>query len=151
VTRTETIGDATLYRRGSSHHKWQGDAVSEKGGRKRALRAFPSVGPCQICGAQKSERHHRDGNTANNAPDNIHVVCRRCHMTEDGRLEQVRKSMAVLQPLGIKVAAELKKAKTLCKRGHELTIANVYINTRGARCCKQCRKIHKARYLGAMK
>lgn len=66
---------------------WKGENVSAKGGRKRALRMYPALGPCVKCGCTRAERHHRDGNTANNAPDNIEIVCRRCHMTEDGRLE----------------------------------------------------------------
>lgn len=34
------------------------------------------------------ERHHADGDPFNNARENIMTVCRRCHMTIDGRLEQ---------------------------------------------------------------
>lgn len=32
------------------------------------------------------ERHHRDGDTANNEAANIAFLCRRCHMEIDGRL-----------------------------------------------------------------
>jgi DNA modification methylase len=39
------------------------------------------------CGAVRGERHHRDGDTSNNDPANIAVVCRRCHMAADGRLD----------------------------------------------------------------
>ena len=74
-------------RRGSDHYAWQGDLVSERGGRNRALRLYPKIPPCERCGNEKSERHHRDGNTANNAPDNIAPLCRKCHMEVDGRLE----------------------------------------------------------------
>lgn len=77
-------------RKGEAHYAWLGDAVSSKGGRTRAIRAFPSIGPCRSCGAAKTERHHIDGNTANNAEANIATLCRRCHMTIDGRLEQCR-------------------------------------------------------------
>jgi len=72
-------------RYGPEHHAWQGDDVSEKGGRNRALRMYQDIGPCTECGDVKSERHHNDGNTANNSPDNISVLCRRCHMKADGR------------------------------------------------------------------
>ena len=37
----------------------------------------------------RAERHHIDGNTANNKPGNIAFLCRRCHMREDGRLDAV--------------------------------------------------------------
>lgn len=78
------------YVRGESHPQWTGDAVSEKAGRKRALKLYPVVGPCVGCGAAKAERHHKDHDTANNAPDNNEALCRRCHMEEDGRLASVR-------------------------------------------------------------
>ena len=67
-------------RRGADHYAWTGDEVSEKAGRKRALKAFPEIGPCVACGAAKAERHHKDGDTANNAASNIEALCRRCHM-----------------------------------------------------------------------
>ena len=76
--------------RGSGHPNWAGNAVSERGGRARALRAYPESTPCENCGAPESERHHIDANTANNAPTNIARLCRRCHMATDGRLERVR-------------------------------------------------------------
>lgn len=74
---------------GQGHPRWEGDAISEKGGRKRALRMYPVIGPCSKCGAEKAERHHIDANTANNEPSNIEVLCRRCHMETDGRLDAV--------------------------------------------------------------
>lgn len=79
-------------RRGPSNHAWLGDQVSTRGGRTRALRAYPTVGPCTKCGSAKSERHHIDENTANNSPENIAVLCRRCHMELDGRLDAVRRT-----------------------------------------------------------
>ena len=30
--------------------------------------------------------HHKDGNTLNNNGDNVTILCRRCHMRIDGRL-----------------------------------------------------------------
>lgn len=80
---------AKRTRSGEEHYAWQGDAVSEKGGRKRALRAFPAIGPC-ACGEPKAERHHKDGNTANNDPSNIDILCRRCHMEADGRMTKAK-------------------------------------------------------------
>lgn len=75
---------------GAEHPNWIGESVSVKGGRTRAERLYPVIGPCTICGKKKSERHHRDGNTDNNSPMNIVILCRRCHMAEDGRLENFR-------------------------------------------------------------
>ena len=76
-------------RRGPEHYAWAGDGVSVKGGRKRAERMYPDTKPCELCGSERSERHHRDANTANNSPENIAFLCRACHMREDGRLDAV--------------------------------------------------------------
>ena len=77
-------------RRGADHYAWQGDNVSARGGRNRALRLYPEIGPCSVCGNKKSERHHKDSNTANNEPENIIILCRRCHMNADGRMEKAK-------------------------------------------------------------
>ena len=92
-------------RRGEAHHSWLADAVSTRGGRTRALRLYPRVGPCVQCGAAKAERHHADGDTGNNSPDNVVVLCRRCHMAADRRLPQCREAMRQIQPLGVAARA----------------------------------------------
>jgi 5-methylcytosine-specific restriction endonuclease McrA len=82
------IGEAKARER---HHLWKGDDVSERSGRSRAQRWFAEKKPCQKCGSTKRpERHHVDGNTANNEPSNIMFLCRRCHMTEDGRINRMK-------------------------------------------------------------
>ena len=73
---------------GEDHANWVGDSISEKAGRGRAQRKYKQIGPCVLCGNEKSERHHIDGNTANNEAENILIVCRRCHMKTDGRLSE---------------------------------------------------------------
>ncbi len=73
--------------RGPAHAQWKGDAVIKKTGQKRCRALFKNVGPCIRCGAEKVERHHIDGCTTNNDPKNIEILCRRCHMIADGRIE----------------------------------------------------------------
>jgi hypothetical protein len=73
-------------RLGPDHYNWHGDKTTIRNGRKRAEKMYPHAGPCVECGAKKSERHHVDGDTSNNAPGNIKFLCRRCHMVADGRL-----------------------------------------------------------------
>jgi hypothetical protein len=87
--------------RGPDHPGWKGDAVSVKGGRTRALRMYRDVGPCTKCGVARSERHHKDGNTGNNSPENIEILCRRCHMSVDGRIDVVIEQMRAIQPSGV--------------------------------------------------
>lgn len=74
---------------GADHHAWVGEQTTDKNGRKRA-QARIVADSCSRCGAEPAERHHVDGNPSNNAISNIVVLCRRCHMAEDGRLDAVR-------------------------------------------------------------
>ena len=80
---------ASRVRRGADHPRWLGDEASRSAGHARAWRRYRDIGPCVRCGAEKSERHHRDGNTLNNEPENIEVLCRRCHMEADARLVEL--------------------------------------------------------------
>jgi 5-methylcytosine-specific restriction endonuclease McrA len=54
---------------------------------RREAQARYERGTCETpgCGKPAIDRHHVDGNTSNNAPENIRRLCRRCHMREDGR------------------------------------------------------------------
>jgi len=79
-----------LFARGENHCAWKGDDASTTTKRERAQRMY-SLGSCDECGKAAHDRHHRDSDTGNNAPENIGKLCRRCHMAEDGRLEAFRK------------------------------------------------------------
>lgn len=63
---------------------WKGDAASVDAGRQRA-RTLYDLGPCERCGADGYDRHHKNGNTHDNRPGNVEILCRRCHMEVDGR------------------------------------------------------------------
>jgi hypothetical protein len=94
-------------RYGDRHPGWKGDDVSVRGGRTRAIREYPP-GPCTRCGDPKGERHHVNGDTSDNRPENIAMLCRRCHMATDGRLAEVRERMP-----------------TLCRHGEENHVAKL--------------------------
>ncbi len=47
---------------------------------------------------------------------------------------------------GIDAAAEEKRRRVSCKRGHPLSGDNLFFTAAGSRGCKECRKIHKATY-----
>jgi len=45
---------------------------------------------CEMCGCDKKlETHHKDSNKRNNNIDNLIKVCRKCHMTLDGRFKNL--------------------------------------------------------------
>lgn len=66
-------------RRGAAHPMWKGDDASKQQGRGRAETLYPELQPCAVCGSSRTERHHGDGNTLNNLPDNVVFLCRRHH------------------------------------------------------------------------
>lgn len=47
---------------------------------------------------------------------------------------------------GVTAAAEIRRARTDCKRGHPLSGDNVFVAAGSRRVCKECRKIHKLTY-----
>lgn len=130
-------------RTGENHPNWKGDLITEKSGRSRAIRYFPVIGDCSLCGSPRSERHHIDGNTINNSPSNILIICRKCHMKEDGRLDKFKKLSYSNLPKARELARLSKQAITHCPKGHPYHGPNLYINKKGGRCCRQCLNEYK--------
>lgn len=67
----------------------RGPAKTRNRQRVYTRRLYPVLGNCQRCDGKATERHHVDDNTANNSLENIRILCRRCHMIEDGRLDKL--------------------------------------------------------------
>lgn len=68
---------------------WKGDDAADQTGRDRASRWFIVSRFCEKCNRKiHIERHHKDGNSLNNDRQNLQFLCRRCHMEEDGRMQQ---------------------------------------------------------------
>lgn len=72
--------------RGEKSPVWKGDKATAQAGRKRAREMYPDVQPCEVCGVEKTDRHHRDGNTLNNEPSNIAWLCRKHHIGVEDRM-----------------------------------------------------------------
>lgn len=135
---------AKRIRTGPEHANWKGNDITVKSGRSRALRKFPPQ-PCTVCGCARSDRHHVDGDTSNNDESNVLFLCRRCHMTADGRIDRLVATAALHVRERVTAAAVAKRNQTHCKRGHLLSGVNLY-TYRGKRHCKQCVKIHATNY-----
>lgn len=104
-------------------------------GRAQARRLY-QLGACEDCGRPGVDRHHKDGDTDNNLPENIAILCRRCHQEEDGRLEGLRERAAAF--------AQQQKERTHCPRNHPYDEANTYTH-RGHRYCRACNRESKQR------
>ena len=74
-------------KRRENNPNWKGNQVKPRTARGRAERNIP-LKPCRLCGSLKSERHHIDDNPYNNEEVNVDFLCRRCHMSVDGRLSK---------------------------------------------------------------
>jgi hypothetical protein len=72
-------------KRGTLNPQWKGALSNPQSGRKQARDFYPTApSHCQRCQkpateTKRMERHHRDEDPCNNAPDNIEWVCASCH------------------------------------------------------------------------
>lgn len=103
--RTPPTGTERIQ--GDVHYAWKGDDARTTTKRERAHRRYQPT-PCELCGEPGIDRHHRDGDTGNNSPDNVEVLCRRCHMIEDGRLPALIANQKLC-------AERLRKPPRLCR------------------------------------
>ena len=74
---------------GEKNGMWKGDNASKHTGRTRAIRWY-KLGKCVLCDEDATDRHHRDGNTLNNDPPNVQILCRSCHMIIDRRMNNLK-------------------------------------------------------------
>ena len=105
---------------GERHYAWKGDLATVKSKRERAITLY-ELGDCEDCGKPARDRHHKDGNTGNNAPSNIAILCRRCHMAADGRLAKFRYIPTILPPKPCKTCGLPSKPlrRGLCHKCNE--------------------------------
>lgn len=87
--------------------RWKDDP-SDSAAHSRAVRMFALADACERCARTVPlERHHKDGNPANNEPSNIWILCRRCHMEVDGRAD-------ALVEAAMKNAEKMRKPPAPC-------------------------------------
>lgn len=87
---------------------------------------------CEVC-SQQFWRKPRDIKAGNSR-----FCSRACYArSQAGVSKPVPESVHIK---GVAASRAKKLARTSCKRGHEYTAENTYINPRGARVCVECRK-----------
>ena len=93
---TDTKRRKRTILRSEASPNWKANLATTESKRIRARKLY-SLGPCVKCGKSATDRHHIDGNTGNNHRSNIRILCRRCHMQEDGRLSRLSQRMSSLK------------------------------------------------------
>lgn len=64
---------------GPRNGRWS-DNPTANAGRLRANHLYRDVEPCGICGTRRGpQRHHKDHDPTNNAPENVVWLCAECH------------------------------------------------------------------------
>jgi hypothetical protein len=124
------------------HYEWKGDAALPITKRRRAQRRYRLPNLCQeCCDAPAVDRHHLDGDTGNNVPDNLRFVCRRCHQRLDGRLDAfVARNQSRERPIITCLncgAIRLHRAKGLCQPCYQYQRLQNIAPT----ACRHCGKI----------
>lgn len=101
---------------GPENAQWKGDAAPPTTKRARAQRLY-ALGDCERCGAKATDRHHIDGDTGNNVRANLMFLCRRCHMTVDGRLERLVANRPIPEKKGLRPCANCTEPTPFLNRG----------------------------------
>lgn len=94
-----------------------------KAGERECKRKFPITGEslCVNCGSQKLvDHHHLDGDPCNNDPDNVVIICRKCHLRLHRKNRDVgrRTRLTAEDIAGIKVS---KLSKWELARAYEIS------------------------------
>lgn len=77
---------------GEKHYAWKGDAVGYSAVHTWIRKLLPETNICIRCGKQgKTDLANKSGKYLRNISD-WERLCRKCHMTEDGRLENTKKT-----------------------------------------------------------
>lgn len=89
MLRKKRLHPETVVGCGSGGNQWGEKNHQYKDGLSHYQDVFrkakPDIKSCEICGSQKYlVVHHVDQDRKNNAPDNLMMLCRRCHAQVHG-------------------------------------------------------------------
>lgn len=90
---------------------WTRKAETPANGRSQAGRKFRYLKKCLRCpSTYKLQRHHKDGDATNNAPDNVEILCRQCHRA----LHRKKPRVSVCVVCGREFVAKWKRLTAKC-------------------------------------
>lgn len=136
IERGQNLLNLTLGGEGLAGHVFSQEHRAKIAAKLRTGKDFN----CETCG-KSFWRKQRDI-----AKGNCRFCSRSCYSASLKGIS--RPVSAIATERGIAAAAKARRARTLCKRGHPLSGDNVFMTSQGSRGCKECRKIHKAKYRG---
>lgn len=112
--------------RSERHWNWRGEEAGYKAIHEWLRRNFTKTGVCEECGieamTQWSFLKHPEKHTRERS--DYRELCPKCHAWMDSRGRIGWRSML-----------------THCKRGHEFTLENTKITSKGSRSCRECLRI----------
>ena len=124
----QRVGESLRGKFGPESRRWKGNSAGYVAKHLWLTKHFDKGNECDRCGSTENSRlewSNISGEHNRNRYD-YNVLCPSCHRKKD-----------------------LAKLKTNCPQGHEYTIKNTYINSRGHRECKICRNKSQERYRNA--
>lgn len=134
IQRGSDLLNLTLGGEGLAGHKFSSD-------HKRKISDALKTGAefaCEQCSAT-FWRKRRDINKGN-----CRFCSRECYAAS---IKGISRPVPLLcMERGVEAAAQARRGRTNCKRGHPLSGDNLFITSAGSRGCKECRKIHKRTY-----
>ena len=95
-------------------------------GRREAKRLFPIAegALCLDCQAPATDHHHLDGDTHNNVPENVVVLCRKCHLRQERQENHVGSRSKLTSEQIERIRSGAESISTLA---HDLDLSISYV------------------------
>lgn len=79
----ETIAKMVAAHTGRGNPRSKPSSIKARGN-KLCRKLYPVLpDQCELCESPATDRHHKDQDTFNNAPENIQFLCHPCHLKVD--------------------------------------------------------------------
>jgi len=93
IVSEETRRKISEANKGPNSPSWTGDKVSYSGLHKWIVKYYGKADHCEICGTEKAKAYDWSNISGEYKRDrkDWEMLCRRCHMIKDGRIEKCKK------------------------------------------------------------